>query len=77
MLPPSPVVPVPTERITCPPWPCVAALDSNCIAPLEPLLEVPVEKLRKPLMPFVPALTECIKIPPLDLADPAPVDIEM
>jgi hypothetical protein len=70
MLPPSTVLPDPTDKKNEPPLPFVETPVSNIIFPLLPTLAVPVLKLRPPETPFVPALTLRMIISPLERVEP-------
>jgi hypothetical protein len=68
-----PLLPPPTEMLTAPALPAVAAAEPMETDPEEPELAVPELNTNKPLAPFAPALEEPIVIKPLVLAMPKPL----
>ena len=72
ILPPGPLVPVPTRISILPAVPPVASPVINSIAPLGPASERPVINWMLPLTPLVPALAVSSRMSPLERFELAP-----
>ena len=77
IIPPAPLVPLPTVIVIEPPVPAVAAPEPIQTVPVVPSLDVPELNVITPLTPEVPALAVRIVIVPLVVAVPSPVVIEI
>ena len=77
MIPPAPLVPLPTVIVIEPPVPAVAAPDPIQTVPVVPELEVPVLKVITPLTPDEPAFAVRTVMAPPPLVAPEPLVIEI
>ena len=74
-LPPSPLVPLPTEILTMPPLPPVAAPEPTKMLPEFPLPAVPELNTNAPEAPLFPAFVDRIVTVPDVVVEPIPAEI--
>ena len=77
MMPPAPLVPLPTVMVIEPPVPAVAAPLPIQTVPVVPELDVPELNVITPLTPDEPAFAVRIVMAPLVDSVPSPVVIEI
>ena len=70
IVPPAPLLPLPTVMLTAPPVPPEDAADPIEIDPVVPELDVPELKLSRPLVPSTPAFADLMITAPLVVAMP-------